>query len=541
MFRIDVRAIALVALVAAVPISARAEVCLESKLSGAQVRGELVRFTGQRWDLQTPLGRQSFYIDDFFPCAGGEVSVAAPEPVPDTAPPPASPEIPGAETEELPPAHLPSRRLRIAGSNTVGAELMPTLARALLSAGGARPRVIETERGRVFAAASGDAIAIEAAGSSTGFRALVDGRADLAMSSRPISEAELSAFAALGQRGLDGPEREHVLALDGVVPVVSPSNPLQTISLDELDAVFSGRITRWSGLGLDDRPIRVLARDAQSGTFDSFASLVLGGDKGRLTADAERFESNRALAEAVSADPSAIGFVAAGAVGATAARPLSLRGTCGIVQKSGSFQIKTEDFALARRLFLYTRLAERTGLLAEAVDFALSEAAQPLIEEAGFVSRAVTTVSGGSERARLDVEAPDIASDATAQRTAERLARLMQGSDRVSVTFRFATGSSLLEGKALQDGPLLARFLNREVPGATVMLFGFTDARGPFSANQALSVRRARQAAALLEASGVDPSRIESHGFSELMPVFCNDTPSGRSRNRRVEVWIRPG
>lgn len=528
--------VAALALISLAP-PAWAEICLESKSTGGRVTGELIRFTGQRWDLSTALGRQSFYIDDFFPCAAaGEVRIAAPEPVPDA--PTTEPEVASPPTAPIGSEAAPVRTLRIAGSNTVGARLMPRLAEAFLArAQGPAPRAAPTADGRLDITGAGARIEISRRGTSTGFEALARGRAAIAMASRPIRPREEAALATLGHRGLRGPEREHVLALDGIVAIVSDTVGLERLTVDQLAAIFSGRLADWSDLGLPGGAIRVYARDAQSGTFDSLVSLLLGGDADRLAPGARRFESNRGLAEAVAADPRAIGAVAAGALAdVRGVRPLALAGPCGIVQRPDLFSIKTEDYALARRVFLYTLRAERTGLLGDLVDFALSDQAQELIGATGFVSSRIETLGGPVDRA---VRPAGSERGAAADRMAAELATLVADATRVSVTFRFATGSAVLDNKALQDGPAVARWLNQVAPDAEVLLLGFADARGPFATNQGLSQRRAEQARALLAANGVAPSRMRPLGFSELMPVFCNDTPQGQAKNRRVELWIR--
>jgi len=515
-------------------------VCLKSKVSGAEVRGELIRFTGTRWDLATPLGRQSFYLDDFYPCqGGGDIELEAEPTVEDT------PETRATQSRSEPNSDASDPRpargnrgetVHIAGSNTIGAALMPTLVRAYFEAEGRPLRESGDALERTLTAAD-DRVSIAAHGSSTGFRALAEGTATIGMASRRIRPAEVRRIARRGQAGMQSPDREHVLALDGVVPIVSEASLYRVTSVDELADLFTGRITNWAEVGLENRRIRVHARDAKSGTFDTFASLVLDGDGDAVTPAAERYERNAALAEAVAADPYAIGFVAAGAL-TDRVKPLALRGRCGVLQQPSVFTIKTEDYVLGRRLFLYTRSADRIGLLRDLIDYALSASAQSVIAEVGFVDRGIDTLEAGAAAPRLAALDAEASRQALSQRLTESLRRLLERVQRVSVTFRFETDSAVLDNKALQDAPLLAAYLNDAAAGRTVHLLGFADARGRFLYNQRLAQQRAQEARERLRASGVRPERIRVHGFSELNPVFCNDTPSGRAKNRRVEVWI---
>ncbi len=530
------------ALTAAGTVAAGAnDICLESKASGERITGSLISFTGRQWDVQTTLGRLKVTIDDFFVCGDAAAPTVTTRDETADAPAPASAEAPsGADAAP----DDPSDHVSVVGSNTVGAVLMPRLAAAALSEDGridvaAAPVAEETTL--VEAGAGRFSIRIVATGTNSGFRALEDGTASLAMASRQIAETEARAIAAAGQGGLRDPSRELVIALDGVVPIVSRDNPLEEVSLHQLTEVFAGRIVTWRELGYADAPIAVLARDANSGTFDTFEALVLAPSGSALAPSARRFVSNADLAAAVAADPNAIGFVAAGALSdpeLSGVRPLTLRGECGITQEPSRFNLRTEDYALGRRLYLYSRFADRSGVADTLVEFALSDSAQPIIEEAGFISLAVEDADGAVELRRLLARPAPPEAGADALR--DELREVIDTSRRLSVTFRFEFGSTTLDSKARRDGTRLARYLRgEEAAGRQVVLLGFADSVGGFEANRRLSERRAEEAAALLRANGVAPERIETIGFGELLPVFCNDTDTGRAKNRRVEVWVR--
>ena len=514
------------------------DICLESKISGEQISGALVSFSGRQWDVQTKFGRLKVSIDDFFVCGDAAAPAVTTREETEDAP---APVVETATTAEGTPAANPGDHITIIGSNTVGAVLMPRLAAAALSNYGQVDvaEIPDLEETTLVSAVSGEAtIRIVATGTNSGFRALGDAAALLAMASRQISEEEARAIEAAGQGGLRDPSRELVLALDGVVPIVSQDNPLREISLYQLTEIFAGRISSWRELGYDDAPIAVLARDDDSGTFDTFEALVLEPSGATLAPDAQRFVSNAELAGEIAADPKAIGFVAAGAlsdVESKGVRPLTLRGECGITQEPSRFNLRTEDYALGRRLYIYSRFADRAGVADKLVEFALSEAAHPIIEEVGFISPAIEEIDGAAELRRLlAVPAPPEAGGLR-----ERLRGVIDASRRLSVTFRFEFGSTVLDSKARRDGTRLARFLNGAAAGRQVLLLGFADSIGGFEANRRLAEGRAREAAALLRANGVAPDRITVIGFGELLPVFCNDTDTGRAKNRRVEVWIQ--
>ena len=75
-------------------------------------------------------------------------------------------------------------------------------------------------------------------------------------------------------------------------------------------------------------------------------------------------------------------------------------------------------------------------------------------------------------------------------------------------------------------------------PDTTIFVIGHTDNQGGFEYNQALSERRANAVATYLANTGVDHRRFRTAGRSFNMPKASNDTPAGRSMNRRVEITV---
>lgn len=106
---------------------------------------------------------------------------------------------------------------------------------------------------------------------------------------------------------------------------------------------------------------------------------------------------------------------------------------------------------------------------------------------------------------------------------------------RLSLDLRFRHGLNVLDSRATRDVERLVAFLHTH-PGRRVRLVGFSDAGGTAELNAQLSKQRAKVVAAELEARGVHPSVVV--GLGAQMPVGSNDTPEGRQRNRRVEVWL---
>ena len=102
-------------------------------------------------------------------------------------------------------------------------------------------------------------------GSSAGIEAVSAGTADIGTSSRDLKPEE----EALGL--VDTP-----IAYDGIAVIVSPENPVSGLTTEQLQDIFSGKITNWSEVGGTDRAIDLVNRDEASGTREAFKKIVMG-------------------------------------------------------------------------------------------------------------------------------------------------------------------------------------------------------------------------------------------------------------------------
>lgn len=423
--------------------------------------------------------------------------------------------------EQAPENNLPAFQatdtgqiLRLAGSNTIGAELAPALAEAYLAAKGASSvevRSVGENEYRVGGSNSGRSIYIDikAHGSSTGFATLRENDADIAMSSRKIKDHEAHLLERLGD--LHSFASEHVLAIDGVAIIVHRDNPIRTLSTDQLAHIFSGRTRNWKTLGGPDMPIRLLARDDKSGTWDTFKSLVLD-QRSSLHNQAERYESNDELSDQVSQDLSAIGFVGLASVRDCKALAIIDGGTSPL--KPAPLLVATEDYPLSRRLFLYTPELPQNRFTEEFVQFALTYQGQNIVEEVGFISQNPVGIKVAAE------------GDAPFYRT------LATHAQRLSLNFRFQPHQAELDNKAKRDIMRLAEYLktpeNRKIH---IQLIGFSDREQQPALAKVLSKLRASAVKRELYKHGVLTETVE--GLGAARPIASTST-----RNDRVEVWI---
>lgn len=429
------------------------------------------------------------------------------------------------------------------GSNTIGERLMPMLIEAYAKQRlGAAPTVRlkgGEEQEILLKSPNGARVAIDlqAHGSGTAAKGLVEGRAAIGMSSRRLNPDEARSIEGKFRVDALAPGNEHVLALDGLTVIVNPANPVQTLSLEQVARIFSGQIVNWSQVGGADRQIRVLRRDNKSGTFDTFKALVLTPFKLDVSAAARAFESSEALSEQVSRDPDAIGFVGLPYVNRNVA--VSIASSCGITSSPSKFSIKTEEYPLARRLYLYTIGAISDPTLRELLQFTLSDQAQSTIQEAEFVEQAVVFQDEEQHKLWAQAHIADPRAKTAPKDVFDEFRRLTAATRRSSIVLRFREGSVALDTKAMQDADRLVRYLRANLPpGKRFFIVGFADRNGGWSSNLKLALLRAQQVADVLKRSGLNVPKDAVKTFSYLAPSACDDTEAGAAKNRRVELWV---
>lgn len=138
-------------------------------------------------------------------------------------------------------------------------------------------------------------------GSGTGIAALQNKTTNLANSSRPIKPEEVTKAK---EGGVD--PQEFKVALDALAVVVNAQNPLQTLSLEQLNGIYRGDINDWSEVGAPAGRIVRYCRESNSGTYVFFKEHVL--QNGDYAADCQTMPGTSAVAEAVSRDRNGIGY-----------------------------------------------------------------------------------------------------------------------------------------------------------------------------------------------------------------------------------------
>ena len=224
----------------------------------------------------------------------------------------------------------------------------------------------------------GKYIAVTGGGSGTGIAAMINGKCDIANSSREMKEKEVAMAKDNGKT-----PKLIVVALDGLSVVTNPNNLVDKLTVDQIGAIFRGDITNWSEVGGVDMPITLYGRQSNSGTFVYFQDEILKGD---YSPKMNRMNGNAQIVEAIKTDKSAIGYVGIGyikenpdlGVIKVAARP-----GAEYADPRNSAAVKSGAYPIARPLNQYIDASPK-GAVADFLAFELSDKGQEIVVQEGF-------------------------------------------------------------------------------------------------------------------------------------------------------------
>ena len=392
---------------------------------------------------------------------------------------------------------------------------------------------------------------IEAHGTSTGLRKLLAGEADIWMASRQVRQSDLDDARKKGANNVPTLEQmmsktwENVIGLDAMVAAVHPRNPIKALTLAQIRDIFSGKIKTWAAVGGPDLPVTPFSSGLNSGTFDAFCAQVMGmADSTECQKTVQpvlkkTFVSASELADEIANSPGSIGFV--GFSGVRNAKVMGVGTECGTAVLPTNFTVKSEEYPLTRRLYFYAPPTAKEEI-ARFLEYARSDAAQGVIEAGGFVNFRVSSPPDSYTGARLDSagEALDGGRTRVRPNDIHAFEDATQGASRLPLTFRFQPGSDELDNRAQDDLQRLASLMNiAPYNKMELVLIGFTQAQGDYTANREVS--RARALAmrdSLAAAFSLNPA--VAVGVGPAAPVACNLDPNARFLNQRVEAWVRP-
>ncbi|MBL6838318.1 MAG: phosphate ABC transporter substrate-binding protein [Puniceicoccaceae bacterium] len=244
----------------------------------------------------------------------------------------------------------------IKGSDTLGAKMVPQIAEAF----------------KAKMAAQGVEVAFEIAaeGSSTGVASVIDGTSEIGMSSRDPKDKEVAKAKA---KGVD--MKTITVAKDGIAIIVNEANPLENITLEEVELIFSGDVTDWSGITAQTGDISAYTRNTSSGTYAVFQEMAMGSrDYGT---DTQKMAGNEQIAAEVAKNPNGIGYVGLAYISTPGVKVLPVNGA----------QPEDSNYPIARPLYYLINKGKALSPLAnDFIGFSMSPEGQAIVNRVHFLS-----------------------------------------------------------------------------------------------------------------------------------------------------------
>src|SRR6267142_5652163 len=247
-----------------------------------------------------------------------------------------------------------AEKLVIKGSDTLGAKLVPQLAE------------------QFKAQHPGTTFDIAAEGSTTGIAAIIDGTAQIGMSSRRAKPAEVGAASAKGVN-----MKPTIVAYDGIAVIVNSANPIKSLTKKQVEQIFTGDVADWSAAGGSGGKISVYTRNTSSGTYSDFKELAM--KKRDYAGGSQKMAGNEQIASEVGKNPNGVGYVGMAYTKAGGIKVVPIDGVAPSVKS-----VQDHSYSYWRPTFYYTN-GEPSGLAKQFLDYTIGSPGQKIVAQVGFV------------------------------------------------------------------------------------------------------------------------------------------------------------
>ncbi|HBZ56868.1 MAG TPA: phosphate-binding protein [Syntrophobacteraceae bacterium] len=225
-------------------------------------------------------------------------------------------------------------------------------------------------------------ISVTGGGSGTGIAALINGTVHIANASREMKSEEIRAAKA---NGIDPVEM--TVARDAIAVVVNPENSVNGLTMQQIADIYTGRITNWSQVGGVNRPIVLLSRECNSGTYVYLLENVIrmGDPKSKLLFSPETLlmPSSEGISTEVRQNPNAIGYDGLGYVTPDQKVLAVARDAGGPYVLPSVASVNDGSYPISRPLYMYIA-GQPSGQTKIYLDWVLG-AGQALVVKLGFV------------------------------------------------------------------------------------------------------------------------------------------------------------
>ncbi|KAA9339006.1 phosphate ABC transporter substrate-binding protein [Adhaeribacter soli] len=221
------------------------------------------------------------------------------------------------------------------------------------------------------------AITIVGGGTGVGLSALEEGTTDLAMASRTLKTEEKLKFQA-AKKDI----KEALIAYDALSVIVNPNNKVSQLTREQLEGIFTGKITNWKDVGGDNEKIVPYSRETSSGTYEFFKEHVL--NKKNYAGNILMMPATGSIVQSVGQTKGAIGYVGL-AYDTPEVKPLKVSYDQGKTYVAPSVEAaKDKSYPISRPLFFFYD-ATSESKVKPFIDYIMSEEGQKIVQETGYV------------------------------------------------------------------------------------------------------------------------------------------------------------
>lgn len=220
-------------------------------------------------------------------------------------------------------------------------------------------------------------VTVTGGGSGVGISALMEGTTDIAQASRRIKFSERQKMQASGDKVV-----EKIIAYDALAIVVHPSNKVTNLTREQLEGIFTGKITNWKEVGGDDIKIVPYSRETSSGTYEFFKESVL---KNRNYMNGiMSMPATGAIIQSISQTKGGIGYVGLAYLD-EGVKAIHVSYDGGQTYTAPSVEhAKDGTYPIVRPLYYYY-MAKSENTVKSFIDYILSPAGQKIVAEIGFI------------------------------------------------------------------------------------------------------------------------------------------------------------
>lgn len=221
-------------------------------------------------------------------------------------------------------------------------------------------------------------VTITGGGSGVGISSLLAGTTDIAQTSRRIKFSEKQK---LKQNGKD--VREVIVAYDALAVVVHPDNKVTKLTREQLEGIFTGKITNWKQVGGADLKIVPYSRETSSGTYEFFKESVLKNKN--YMSGIMSMPATGAIIQSVGQTKGAIGYVGLAYLNSSVKTVHISYDEGKQYMEPSVANAQNKIYPVVRPLYFYydTKL-EKT--VKPFIDYILSNEGQKIVSEVGFVN-----------------------------------------------------------------------------------------------------------------------------------------------------------